>query len=81
MVPEGTVKWFDPNKGVGVITWENGQPDALVHACAIQVCCRARTLAAQDAVILDVIKDSDGIWAANIHRAQPPCPHSSAEPH
>ncbi|WP_079148509.1 cold shock domain-containing protein [Streptomyces agglomeratus] len=73
VVPRGTVKWFDPKTGVGVITWGDGEPDAVVYSSAIQLCCRARALVAAEAVILDVIKDSQGVWAANVCRAEPCC--------
>ena len=32
----GTVKWFDPEKGYGFITREDGAGDVFVHYTAIQ---------------------------------------------
>ncbi|RKT02339.1 CspA family cold shock protein [Streptomyces sp. 3211.6] len=72
-MPRGTVKWFDPKAGVGVIAWGDGEPDAVVYPSAIQLCCRVRTLVATEAVTLDVIKDSQGVWAANVRRTGPCC--------
>ncbi|MFJ7242159.1 cold-shock protein [Streptomyces olivaceus] len=73
VVPRGTVKWFDPNAGVGVIAWGDSEPDAVVYSSAVQLCCRAHSLMAAEAVVLDVIKDSQGVWAANVRRAELCC--------
>lgn len=35
-MPEGTVKWFNPEKGFGFITQADGGPDLFVHFSAVQ---------------------------------------------
>ncbi|WP_406002753.1 cold-shock protein [Streptomyces sp. NBC_00829] len=68
-MPRGTVKWFDPEKGYGVIAQDAGEPDADVDSFAVQGCCRARALTTGERVVFDVVRDSQGIRAENVHRA------------
>ncbi|MGQ4390422.1 cold-shock protein [Streptomyces sp. SAS_270] len=69
-VPNGVVKWFDPDRGVGVITPDGAAPDAVAYRSAILR--RAdRTLVEGERVLFDLTQDSTGIRADNIHRLPP----------
>ena len=58
----GTVKWFNPDKGYGFITQENG-PDVFVHFNAIQ---GGKSLDENQKVEFDVTQGPKGPQAANV---------------
>jgi CspA family cold shock protein len=64
LVTSGTVKWFNPDKGYGFITQENG-PDVFVHFSAIQGD-GYRNLEENQRVEFDVTSGPKGPQAANV---------------
>jgi CspA family cold shock protein len=66
MMEQGTVKWFNEEKGFGFITREQG-PDVFVHHTAIAAE-GFGTLAEGDQVQFDVVKGPKGLQAANVTR-------------
>ena len=65
---EGTVKWFNPRKGYGFITAEDGK-DIFVHYADISGE-GYKTLVEGDAVTFDVIEGEKGLRAENVvHKA------------
>jgi len=62
----GTVKWFNPDKGFGFITPENG-PDVFVHFSAITGS-GFRNLDENDKVEFDITSGPKGPNAANVRR-------------
>lgn len=60
----GTVKWFNPDKGYGFITREDG-PDVFVHFSAIQGD-GYRNLDENQKVEFDVTEGPKGPQAANV---------------
>ncbi|MFB5189532.1 cold-shock protein [Alicyclobacillus fastidiosus] len=60
---EGTVKWFNSEKGIGVIEAEDGS-DVLVHSNAI--CNGCPFLEHGQRVSFSIIDSSDGPQAANV---------------
>ena len=60
----GTVKWFNPEKGFGFITQEEG-PDVFVHFSAIQGD-GYRNLEENQKVEFDVTSGQKGPQAANV---------------
>ena len=61
---QGTVKWFNGDKGYGFITLEDGK-DVFVHFSAINAD-GYKTLEEGQKVTLDVEKGDRGLQAANV---------------
>lgn len=61
---QGTVKWFNPEKGFGFITQENGQ-DVFVHFSAIQST-GFKTLEEGQKVAFEVEDSQRGPQAVNV---------------
>ena len=66
-MPVGTVKWFNPDKGFGFITQEDGD-DVFVHFKAI-VGDGFKTLDEGQKVEFDIEKGPKGLQAANVQKA------------
>ena len=67
MRTRGTVKWFNPDKGFGFITPEEGGKDCFVHHTAIQSE-GFRTLNEGDLVEFTVVEGQKGPAAENVIR-------------
>ena len=64
MMSEGTVKWFNEQKGFGFIE-KDGGGDLFVHYSAIQAG-GFKTLTEGQAVSFDVVQGAKGLQAANV---------------
>jgi cold shock protein len=64
LVATGTVKWFNPDKGYGFITQENG-PDVFVHFSAIEGS-GYRNLEENQKVEFEVTQGDKGPQATNV---------------
>jgi len=64
---QGTVKWFNKEKGFGFIERENGN-DVFVHYSAIQQD-GYKTLQEGDTVEFDIVEGPKGLQAANVTKA------------
>lgn len=64
-MPQGTVKWFNAEKGYGFITPEGGGQDLFVHHTAIQDK-GFRTLDENQRVSFDVTQGPKGPQASNV---------------
>ncbi|MFD9618324.1 cold-shock protein [Streptomyces virginiae] len=62
------MKWFDPERGIGLISQEGAGPDVQAEVSAIRG--RKRYLLTGDEVFFDVTCDSAGLRADNIHRSE-----------
>ena len=65
---QGTVKWFNSEKGFGFIAPADGTPDVFVHFSAIQGS-GFKTLAEGQRVSFDVTTGPKGLQASNIRAA------------
>ncbi|WP_420717829.1 cold-shock protein [Streptomyces sp. H27-S2] len=66
--PCGVVKWFDPDRGVGLISQEGAGPDVRAEASAVHG--KAHPLRQGDKVLFNITLDSAGPRADNIHRPE-----------
>jgi CspA family cold shock protein len=62
---QGTVKWFNSEKGYGFITQDSGDADVFVHFSAIQSS-GYRTLEENQRVEYDVAQGQKGLEAQNV---------------
>jgi CspA family cold shock protein len=62
---QGTVKWFNGEKGFGFITPDGGDPDVFVHFSAIQAD-GYRSLEENQRVEFDVTAGAKGPQASNV---------------
>lgn len=63
---KGTVKWFNPEKGIGFIEREEGTRDVFVHYSAINID-GYKTLEQGTTVTFDIIESEKGPQAANVN--------------
>ncbi|WP_455201000.1 transcription antiterminator/RNA stability regulator CspE [Kaarinaea lacus] len=61
----GTVKWFNPDKGFGFITQENGEEDVFVHFRAI-LSNGFKSLDEGQRVSYEIERGQKGLQAANV---------------
>ncbi len=64
----GTVKWFNPAKGFGFITPDNGSKDVFVHISAVEGSGLGHLTDGQK-VSFDVEQDTRGPKAVNLQEA------------
>ncbi|MDF2503155.1 MULTISPECIES: cold-shock protein [Clostridium] len=64
---QGTVKWFNDEKGFGFISVE-GEDDVFVHYSAIKEEGKRKNLDQGQEVKFDVVDGSKGLQASNVQR-------------
>lgn len=64
---QGTVKWFNAEKGYGFITPDDGGPDLFVHHSAIQMK-GFRALEEKQRVTFDITQGQKGPQASNVNK-------------
>jgi CspA family cold shock protein len=67
MRTNGTVKWFNDDKGFGFITPADGQKDCFVHHTAIEGS-GFKSLSEGDQVEFDIVQGQKGPAAENVTR-------------
>ncbi len=67
-MPQGTVKWFDGEKGYGFITPDEGGEDLFVHYTAIEGT-GFRGLEEGEKVSYEVTQGRKGLQAENVSKA------------
>jgi len=65
---QGTVKWFNPQKGFGFIQPDSGSGDVFVHVSAVEAA-GLRTLNEGQKVTFDVVTERGRSAAANLKAA------------
>jgi CspA family cold shock protein len=68
LMANGTVKWFDPNRGYGFIQPEQGE-DVFVHATALEGS-GMESLQEGQTVQFDIEQGQKGLQAANVRSPQ-----------
>lgn len=63
----GTVKWFNPTKGFGFISPDNGSTDVFVHISALEKS-GIRFLNENDKVSYDIVSEKGKSAAANLKK-------------
>ena len=67
-MPQGTVKWFNAEKGFGFIATDDNGPDVFVHYSAIQGA-GFRSLEEGQAVEFEIVDGPKGPQAGNVTKA------------